>query len=64
MVNVSLAGFEKAAGYLSQYAARGDQPPEIQKLLGVADKYGLKIGGPSELGCKRNGENFRSKDAQ
>jgi hypothetical protein len=31
---------------LSQFAARGDEPPDMEKLLAVADKYGIKIAGP------------------
>jgi quercetin dioxygenase-like cupin family protein len=46
LVIVSPGGFENALEDLSQFAARGDQPPDMEKLLAVADKYGLKIVGP------------------
>jgi mannose-6-phosphate isomerase-like protein (cupin superfamily) len=45
LVIVSPGGFEKALEELSQFAARGDQPPDMEKLLAVADKYGIKIAG-------------------
>jgi mannose-6-phosphate isomerase-like protein (cupin superfamily) len=46
LVIVSPGGFEKALEELSQFAAYGDQPPDMEKLLAVANRYGLKIVGP------------------
>lgn len=46
LVIVSPGGFENALEELSQFAARGDQQPDMEKLLAVADKYGLKIVAP------------------
>ncbi len=46
LVIVSPGGFEKALEEMAQIAPRGDQPPDMEKLLAIADKYGLKIVGP------------------
>ena len=45
LVIVSPGGFEKALEEMSQFAARGDQPPDLEKLRAVAGKYGIKIVG-------------------
>jgi quercetin dioxygenase-like cupin family protein len=45
LVIVSPAGFEKALDEMSAVAPGGDQPPEMDKLLVIANKYGLKIVG-------------------
>jgi quercetin dioxygenase-like cupin family protein len=45
LVIVSPAGFEKALEEMAQVAPRGDEPPDIEKLLAIAGKYGLKIFG-------------------
>jgi len=46
LVIVSPGGFEKALEEMAQVAPRGDQPPDMEKLLAIAAKYGLKIIGP------------------
>jgi quercetin dioxygenase-like cupin family protein len=46
LIIVSPAGFEKALEEMAQVAPGGDQPPEMEKLLTIANKYGLKILGP------------------
>jgi len=46
LVIVSPGGFEKALEEMAQIAPRGDQPPDMEKLLAIANKYGLKILGP------------------
>lgn len=43
LVIVSPGGFEKALEELAEFAACGDQPPDMAKLHAVADKFGLKI---------------------
>jgi mannose-6-phosphate isomerase-like protein (cupin superfamily) len=45
LVIASPGGFEKALEEMSAVASLGDQPPDMQKLLGIANKYGLKIFG-------------------
>src|SRR5690349_11751555 len=45
LVIASPGGFEKALEEMSQLAPRGDQPPDMNKLLVIADKYGLRIVG-------------------
>jgi mannose-6-phosphate isomerase-like protein (cupin superfamily) len=46
LVIVSPAGFEKAFEEMAEVAPRGDQPPDMEKLLAIAKKYGLKIVAP------------------
>jgi mannose-6-phosphate isomerase-like protein (cupin superfamily) len=46
LVIVSPGGFEKALEELAQIAPRGDQPADMEKLVAIAEKYGLKIVGP------------------
>ena len=46
LVIASPGGFEKALEEMAQVAPRGDQPPDMEKLLAIAAKYGLKIIGP------------------
>ncbi|HYT57711.1 MAG TPA: cupin domain-containing protein [Verrucomicrobiae bacterium] len=45
LVIVSSAGFENALEEMAQVAPGGDQPPDMKKLLAIANKYGLKIVG-------------------
>jgi len=46
LVIASPAGFEKALEEMAQIAPRGDQPPDVQKLIAIADRFGVKIVGP------------------
>ena len=46
LVIISPGGFEKALEEMAQIAPRGDQPPDLEKMLAIAEKYGLKIVGP------------------
>ena len=46
LVIVSPGGFEKALEEMAQIVPRGDQPPDLEKMLAIAEKYGLKIVGP------------------
>jgi hypothetical protein len=43
LVIVSPAGFENALEEMAQVAPGGNQPPDMEKLLAIANKYGLKI---------------------
>jgi hypothetical protein len=43
LVIVSPGGFEHALEELAQIASSGNQPPDMEKLLAIANKYGLKI---------------------
>lgn len=45
LVIVSPGGFEKALAEMAQVAPGGDQPPDIEKLLAIANMCGLKIVG-------------------
>jgi mannose-6-phosphate isomerase-like protein (cupin superfamily) len=46
LVIASPAGFEKALEEMAQIAPGGDQPPDLQKLIAIADRFGVKIVGP------------------
>jgi mannose-6-phosphate isomerase-like protein (cupin superfamily) len=46
LVIVSPAGFEDALEEMAQVAPGGYQPPDMEKLLAIANRYGLKIVGP------------------
>lgn len=46
LVVVSPAGFEQAFLEMSEFMARGDQPPDMERLLAIARKYNLRIVNP------------------
>jgi len=46
LVIISPAGFEQAFVEMSEVAPRGDQPPDMERLLAIARKYNLNIVGP------------------
>jgi Cupin domain len=45
LVIVSPAGFEKALEEMAALAPGGNEPPDMEKLLAIAKRYGLKIVG-------------------
>jgi hypothetical protein len=46
LVIVSPGGFENDLEELSRFAARGDQSPDMDKLLAVTNRDSVKIVGP------------------
>ncbi len=43
---ISPAGFEHAFAEMAEVAPSADQPPDMGRLLAIADKYNLEIVGP------------------
>ena len=46
LVIISPAGFEHAFEELAEAAPSADQPPDMPRLMAVAEKYNLEIAGP------------------
>ncbi len=46
LVILSPAGFEHAFAEMSAVAPRADTPPDMERLLAIAQKYNLEIAGP------------------
>jgi mannose-6-phosphate isomerase-like protein (cupin superfamily) len=46
LVILSPAGFERAFEEMSEVAPRADQPPDMERLMAIANKYNLRIVGP------------------
>ncbi|MDP8922960.1 MAG: cupin domain-containing protein [Chloroflexota bacterium] len=43
---ISPAGFEKAFEEMAEVAPSAGQPPDMDRLIAIAEKYNLKIAGP------------------
>ena len=46
LVIISPPGFERAFEEMAEVAPSADQPPDMDRLMAIAQKYNLKIAGP------------------
>jgi mannose-6-phosphate isomerase-like protein (cupin superfamily) len=46
LVIISPAGFERAFEEMAEVAPSADQPPDMDRLMAIAEKYNLEIPGP------------------
>lgn len=46
LVIISPAGFERAFEEMAEVAPSADQPPDMDRLMAIAEKYNLEIAGP------------------